>query len=439
MVSALATLPVARGLGDRTVALLFILDGYSLLYMGLVLAATLAVVAMAYPYLQARPSGEERREECYLLLTTAALGACVLVSAAHFASLFLGLELLGVSLYALLGYTRARPRALEAAVKYLVLSAAASAFLLFGLALLYAETGTMELARIGTIIRIQERMPILLLAGGGFLLAGMGFKLGIAPFHLWVPDVYQGAPAPITAFIATASKAAVLALLLRLASSTDLLEQQGFRTLVAVAAGLSMLLGNLLALQQRDVKRILAYSSIAHLGYALIAFLAAGRHAAEAVTLYLAAYTVMSLGAFTVVTMLSDRERDGDEITLYAGLFWRRPWLAAAMAVLLLSLAGIPMTIGFIGKFYVITAGVAAERWGLLLLLVAGSVIGLFYYLRVVAAMAGEVPQASRLPWTIEPSPSYWIAGCVLALMTGATILTGLYPEPVISLLRALL
>jgi NADH-quinone oxidoreductase subunit N len=307
MVSALATLPVARGLGDRTVALLFILDGYSLLYMGLVLAATLAVVAMAYPYLQARPSGEERREECYLLLTTAALGACVLVSAAHFASLFLGLELLGVSLYALLGYTRARPRALEAAVKYLVLSAAASAFLLFGLALLYAETGTMELARIGTIIRIQERMPILLLAGGGFLLAGMGFKLGVAPFHLWVPDVYQGAPAPITAFIATASKAAVLALLLRLASSTDLLEQQGFRTLVAVAAGLSMLLGNLLALQQRDVKRILAYSSIAHLGYALIAFLAAGRHAAEAVTLYLAAYTVMSLGAFTVVTMLSDR------------------------------------------------------------------------------------------------------------------------------------
>jgi NADH-quinone oxidoreductase subunit N len=321
-----------------------------------------------------------------------------------------------------------------------VLSAGASAFLLFGLALIYAETGTMEFSRIGTIAKIQDQSPLLLLAGGALLLAGLGFKLGIAPFHLWVPDVYQGAPAPITAFVATASKAAVLALLLRVAGSADLLHQERFRGLVAAAALLSILFGNLLALRQQQVKRLLAYSSIAHLGYALIAFLAGGERAAEAVTIYVAAYMVMTLGAFTVVTMLSDPEQDGDALTRYAGLFRRMPWLATAMVVMLLSLAGIPLTIGFIGKFYVVAAGVAEGQWALLAMLVAGSIIGLFYYLRVIAAMAGEVSAPDVDRWTRQPQISTsWMAGCALAILTALTLWTGLYPEPLIRLVRSFL
>lgn len=435
--AALLSLPVAGRVADRTVALLLIIDGYSLFYMGLVLVAQLSVVAMLYPYLSQRPSGEDHPEECYLLLTTATIGACVLVAAAHVASLFLGLELVGLSLYALLGYLRARRQALEAAVKYLVLSASASAFLLFGLALVYAETGTLEFARIGMAVRLQEQSPLLFLGGSALVLVGIGFKLGIAPFHLWVPDVYQGAPAPITAFIATASKAAVLALLLRLAAMTTLAEQPVFRSLLAGIAILSMLIGNLLALQQRDVKRLLAYSSIAHLGYALVAFLADGDRAAEAVTIYLTAYTVTALGAFAVVTMLSDRDREGSEFTRYEGLFWHRPWLSGAMFVMLLSLAGIPMTVGFLAKFYAVTAGVEAERWGLLLALAAGSVMGLYYYLRIVAAMVGAGPDLAARPLE-QPSLPLWTIGSVLAALTAFAIWAGLYPGPLIELVRAL-
>lgn len=433
-VVALGSLPRVITDGSRRVMSLLLVDGYALFYMGLILTASLAVTAMSLPYLRMRPSDERQPEEYYLLLLLATIGGCVLVAADHVATLFLGLELISLSLYGLIGYLRNRARSLEAAIKYLVLSSAASAFLLFGLALLYAETGTMELTRMGMLQRIGEGMSLMVLAGIGFVLIAVGFKLGVAPFHMWVPDVYQGAPAPVTAFVATCSKAAVFALLLRLTFAMDLQSSGAFWNLVAIMAVLSMFMGNLLALLQSDVKRILAYSSIAHLGYALVAFLAGGKLAVESVTVYLVAYVLTTLGAFTVVSILSDARDDGDRLDQYQALFWRRPWVGLAMMVMLLSLAGIPLTVGFVGKFYAVTAGVGSGLWALLLILVANSVIGLFYYLRIIVVMMART--------TTEPGGAHdgsdylWLGGWSLAVITWLALWIGVNPEPLIGVIR---
>jgi NADH-quinone oxidoreductase subunit N len=432
---ALASLPLVGSNGTRRVTSLLLIDGYALFYMGLILATSLAVSAMSLPYLVKRPSGERQPEEYYVLLLLATLGACVLVAADHMASLFLGLELIGLSLYGLIGYLRARARSLEAAIKYLVLSAASSAFLLFGLALLYVQSGTMQMSGMGLLHRINEEMPVMALAGVAFVLIAMGFKLGIAPFHMWAPDVYQGAPAPVTAFVATCSKAAVFALLLRLTMVMDLQGRGVFWNAVAIMAVLSMTVGNLLALLQTDVKRILAYSSIAHLGYALVAFLAGGAPAVESLTIYLVAYVLTSLGSFTVVTLLSDRHEDAGTLDLYQALFWRRPWMSAAMVVMLLSLAGIPLTVGFIGKFYAIAAGAGSGLWALLLILVANSVVGLFYYLRIIVVMmAREKPVAEAQ----ASSPYLWVGGWSLAVVTVLVLWIGVDPEPLIRVVRTM-
>ena len=437
--AALTSMPWVGSGTSQAVAPLLVLDGSAIFFMGLVLAATVAVLCMSLAYLMKHPSGERRAEEYYLLVLLASTGACVLVSADHAASLILGLELLSLSLYGLIGYLRARPWALEAAIKYLILSVAASAFLLFGLALLYAQTGTLELTTMGILLRSDSGTSPMVLAGVGLLLVGVGFKLGIAPFHLWAPDVYQGAPAPVTAFVATVSKAAVFALLLRLTVLWDLHQHGGFWTLLAIMAVLSMSLGNLLALLQTDVKRILAYSSIAHLGYALVAFLAGGPLAGEAVAVYLVAYSVTSLGAFMVVTMLSTATEDGDGLTHYQGLLWSRPWIGSAMIVMLLSLAGIPLTVGFIGKFYAVTAGVSSGLWALLFTLAANSVVGLFYYLRVIVAMMAREAAEPAMAYTATAERYRWVGGWSLAVITLLTVWLGVNPEPLIRVIRALM
>ncbi|HWT80900.1 MAG TPA: NADH-quinone oxidoreductase subunit N, partial [Candidatus Methylomirabilis sp.] len=376
---SLGTLPFASAVSPRQVTPLLRLDGYALLYIGLILAAALAVAALSTGYLARRglPQGEY-----HVLLLLATLGSAVLVSSSHYASFFLGLELLSVSLYALIAYPRSHRRPLEAGVKYLVLAGASSAFLLFGMALTYAETGTMEFARIGSILSSEKLGVAYMLAGLGLMLTGIGFKLAVVPFHMWTPDVYEGAPAPVTAFVATVSKGAMFALLLRFFAEANAYGYSSVTLGLGVIAVASMLAGNLLALLQDNIKRILAYSSIAHLGYLLVAFLAAGQTGVEAVTFYLVAYFVTMLGAFGVVTVLSTEDRDADIMEDYRGLFWRRPALALTFTAMLLSLAGIPLTAGFVGKFFVLSAAVGSALWIPVFVLVVGSAIGLFYYLR---------------------------------------------------------
>ncbi|MDZ4714838.1 MAG: NADH-quinone oxidoreductase subunit N [Cytophagales bacterium] len=419
---------------NRTITLepLFIIDGFGLFNTGLIIISTLAVVMISYPYFEQR---EERKEEYYILLILATLGASMLVISKHFVSLFLGLEILSISLYGMIAYLRKRERSDEAGIKYLILAAFSSAFLLFGMALVYAEAGTMDFEGIAVYMFSLDELPLILVTGFGLIIVGVGFKLGIVPFHLWTPDVYEGAPAPVTAFIATVSKGGVIVLLVRFFMIIQGHQYTVLVTTFTVLAIASMFVGNFLALRQNNVKRILAYSSIAHMGYILVAFLAGGELGAEAVCFYLVAYFATSLGAFGIVAVLSDEERDAERLEDYKGLLWSRPWIASTFTAMLLSLAGIPLTAGFIGKFYIIAAGVSTHRWLLVVMLAVNSVIGLYYYIKIIAVMF-ERPEEGRP--VLHPK-LYWVNLATLLLLAVVTLWLGMNPQGMIDLIREFL
>jgi NADH-quinone oxidoreductase subunit N len=412
----------------REIPPLLIVDGYALFYSVLILMAGFAAASLSFSYLEKH---EGNREEFYLLLILATLGCIVLAAASHFASFFLGVELLSVSLYALAAYQRHSQRSMEAGVKYLILAAVSSSSILFGMALIYAETGSLKFGEIAIRAASGEVHGLTFLAGIVLIIAGLGFKLALVPFHLWTPDVYEGAPAPVTAFIATASKGAVFALLMRYFSRVDIQSNQSLFVIFTIIAAASMFAGNLLALLQKNVKRLLAYSSISHLGYLLVTLLASGAHAVSAAAFYLMAYFVTTLGTFGVVTVLSGRDRDADNIEDYSGLAWRRPWLAGVFTAMLLSLAGIPLTAGFIGKFFVVAAGAGSALWLLLVVLVINSVIGLYYYLRIIVALY------SRLDHEVPAAAALSRSGSVtLTALTLLLLWLGVYPAPVIQLIQ---
>jgi NADH-quinone oxidoreductase subunit N len=440
LAGALVSLPIVHPLGPRQVTALVIIDSYSLLFMGLIFAAALAVALLAYDYFRLRGG---QREEFYLLLLLATLGAAVLVASTHFASFFLGLEILSVSLYGLIGYERPSVLATEAGIKYLVLAGASSAFLLLGMAMIYGELGTMEFAEIAARHVAGQASLAMLGAGLAMILTGIGFKLALVPFHLWTPDVYQGASPPVAAYIASVSKGAVFALLLRYFKQIDPVMEVGTFAAFTLLAISSMFFGNLLALLQNNVKRLLAYSSITHMGYLFVAFLAAGSLAVDAVTFYLFAYFVTIIGAFGVVTILSTPAHGADSWDAYVGLAWRRPWLAAVFTAMLLSLAGIPLTAGFVGKFYLLAAGLGSGLWLLAVMLVLNSTIGLFYYLRVVIAMYATAPAQ---PPGLEARPGVsrltaaesLTGGLVLAALTLLLVWLGVYPSPWIRIIESM-
>jgi len=482
LAASLASLPIAWPVTPRQVTPLLLMDHYALFFIGLILAAAFAVTMFSYEYFKRRgtvywpnnadvttavsserralarrperqsvplqePEGPpgalaRQREEYYVLLVLATAGAAVLVASVHFASFFLGLELLTVALYALVAYTRYNPLSIEAGVKYLVLAGLSSAFLLFGMGLVYAVTGTLAFPALAAA-PIQVGAPgVLMLAGMGMIMVGIAFKLSLAPFHLWAADVYQGTPAPAAAFIATVSKGAVFAVLLRYLGPGSTTPGSPLFTVFAGLAVVSMFAGNLLALQQRNLKRLLAFSSIAHMGYLLVAFLAGGPWAAMAVAFYLAAYFITTLGAFGVVSALSTSARDADDMEDYRGLAWRRPWMAGAFSLMLLSLAGIPLTAGFVGKFWVLAAGIRSGLWWLALTLVVNSAIGLFYYLRVLAIMYRPSPDLSGAEQTIDSPPvresAPSLASVALTVLVIALLWLGLYPAPAIRAIRFL-
>lgn len=427
LLASFATLWPAFSATPIEVTSLLVIDRYALLYMGLLLAASAAVVLLSFPYLERRA---EHKEEFYLLLLLATVGSMVLAASSHMASLFLGLELLSISLYALISYPRIEALPLEAGIKYLVLAASSSAFLLFGLALIYVALGTMDFAQMPEA-SAHAAGGFAYLAGLILMLTGIGFKLAVVPFHLWTPDVYQGAPLPVTAFVATVSKGGVFAFLLRW-----LQVGHGTSQIAAVILGIvaiaSMLVGNLLALRQTNVKRLLAYSSIAHMGYFFVAVVAGGSFGSAAATYYLAAYIVTILGAFGSLLALSGA-RETETFDDIRGLFWERPLLASVFTAMILSLAGIPLTAGFLGKFYVLAAGASAAIWVLIIVLILSSTIGLVYYLRIIVAMfTGS--ESSRA----QPVARAGLApGVALAALTAALFVLGVYPQPLWNAIQA--
>ncbi|MCR1828590.1 NADH-quinone oxidoreductase subunit NuoN [Pseudomonas oleovorans] len=433
---ALLSLIPALEVGPIEVTPLLLIDAFACYYMGLVLAASLACITLIHAYLGGN-SGKGypgNREELYLLVLLSAAGGLVLVSAQHLAGLFIGLELLSVPTYGMIAYAFFNKRSLEAGIKYMVLSAAGSAFLLFGMALLYAESGNLGFADIGA--SLAQESSQLVQIGIGMMLIGLAFKLSLVPFHLWTPDVYEGAPAPVAAFLATASKVAVFAVLLRLYQISPAMSGGWLSELLTLIAIASILFGNLLALLQNNLKRLLGYSSIAHFGYLLVALIASKGLAVEAVGVYLATYVLTSLGAFGVITLMSTpySGRDADALYEYRGLFWRRPYLTAVLTVMMLSLAGIPLTAGFIGKFYVIAAGVEAQLWWLLGAMVLGSAIGVFYYLRVMVTLFMREPNMHR-----HDAPFDWgqrAGGIMLLVVALLAFFLGVYPQPLLELVQ---
>jgi NADH-quinone oxidoreductase subunit N len=413
---------------------LFVIDDYAVLYMALIIVSALACASLAYAYLTAF---SDRCEEFYILLLCSVLGGLALVCSRHFASLFIGFELLSVPLFGMIAYAFRDRISLEGGFKYLVLSGVASSFLLFGMALLYAASGTLVYSGLANPDAHGQLYYNWLIVGVGMMVVGLGFKLSLVPFHMWTPDVYEGAPGPASTFLATVSKVAIFAVLLRFFTVAPPAQDGWLLSLIGVIAFLSMFVGNLLALRQNNIKRLLGYSAIAHIGYVLTAIVAGNGLAQETVGVYLATYVATSIGAFGVVTLVSSPYSGPDAADLrhYRGLFWRQPALAVILTVMMLSLAGIPLTVGFIGKFFAIAVAVQHGLWWLLGAIIAGSGIGLYYYLRVMVLLYLDAPE-KREPAGI--SAWGWQSGqAMLVMVTVAVLFFGIYPEPLIGFVNA--
>ena len=411
----------------QPVTILLQVDHWSLFFTSLILIASLVTLVLSKDIFS---SEGERKEEYYLLLVLSVLGAVVLIQSSHMVSLLLGMELMGVALYAMIAFPERGQLPLEAAVKYLVLSACASVMLLYGFALIYAATGELSYSGIGSRAAVAyAKNPMLVMAGSAMVLAGIGFKLSVAPFHMWTPDVYEGAPTPVTGFLATVSKGAVFVALTRFYIDGSLYQFSDLNTALAALAIVSMLVGNWLALRQENIKRLLAYSSIAHFGYLLVVLIALTYLDTglvnQSITFYLTAYIVTTLAAFTVVSMVTGEDTAKQNIGAFAGLFWHRPLEASALTVAMLSLAGIPLTAGFMAKFFVITVGIQSGLWGLLAVLIVASAIAIYYYLRIIFAMTKSAESPGN-------SANWQEKIVALALMISILVL-GAWPQPFIA------
>ena len=353
--------------------------------------ATLAVVVYSRAFLADRGM---LRGEFFVLALFALLGMMVMISANNFLVLYVGLELLSLSLYAMVAFQRDSAVATEAAMKYFVLGALASGLLLYGMSLIYGLTGTLDLPVMAEVLQEGVKDNMILAFGLVFLVAGLGFKLGVAPFHMWVPDIYQGAPSAVTLFIASAPKLAAFAFTIRLL--VDGLEPAigDWQGMLAVMAVLSLAIGNLAAIMQTNIKRMLAYSTISHMGFLLLGVLSGTFAGYTAGLFYAITYVLMSLGAFGMVVYLSQKDFDAVSLDDFKGLNQRHPWLAAIMAMLMFSMAGLPPFIGFYAKLFVLQALVGAGWIWLAVVAVMFSLIGAFYYLRVIKVLYFDSPRA---------------------------------------------
>ncbi len=399
-------------------------------FMALILLSAFLILVIAASYW--REDTAVPREEFPLLLLIATLGAACLAASGNCITLFLGLETMTLAMIGMIAYPRYRPQAEEAGLKYLILSGMSSAFVLFGIGLIDLCTGSLGFAQILDWAPADGPSHATLLAGLALLGIGAAFKLSVVPFHIWVPDIYAGAPAPSGGYLAVIAKIAVLAVIIRLIDQAGGKLSADITTLITIIAILSMLAGNLLALLQGNIKRILGYSSIAHLGYLLVAILASGSIGRTAVVFYLVTYSLTMIAAFGVIAALSNSAASEDEDTVIQlrGLFWLRPALAGVLTLALLSLAGIPPAIGFIAKMYVFAAGIHTALWNLTGVMVASSIIGLFYYLNIILTMAMR-PGPQTQPHSVP-----FISRIVMASVGLPMLIFGIAPQPLIALLR---
>ncbi|MBR9978691.1 MAG: NADH-quinone oxidoreductase subunit N [Bacteroidetes bacterium] len=363
--------------------------------------------------------------EFYHLVLMAAVGMMALASGTDLVVTFIGLELMSVCLYVLAGFSRRVLKANEAALKYFLLGAFATGFFLYGIALIYGATGSTN------ILAIAQNMPAykadpLFLTGAGLLFVGFAFKIGAVPFHMWVPDVYEGSPTMVSAFMSTGAKAAAFAALLLVFTASFDFMAASMNTVFAILAVASMLVGNIVAIAQKNVKRMLAYSSIAHAGYMLIGITAGGDVSLSGVLFYLIAYVFTNLGAFGIISMVENAEQQGTDLEHFKGLYYRRPLIAVMMAVFMFSLIGIPPLAGFFGKYYIFVAAIENGYTWLTIIGVLTSMVSVYYYLRVVVLMFFETAEQGE-------GPHIAIDGTVaLLISTFGVVLVGLFPSVIL-------
>jgi NADH-quinone oxidoreductase subunit N len=406
-----------------------IVDPMSVVLKAFVLLVTVYAFFYAEAYMRERG---QFRGEFFTLGLFAVLGMMVLISGHSLITVYLGLELLSLSLYAMVALQRDRVEASEAAMKFFVLGALASGMLLYGMSMVYGITGTFELSELARTMGHDAGPDALLLLGLVFIVAGVAFKLGAVPFHMWIPDVYQGAPTSVTLFIGSAPKVAAFAMLMRLLVEGMPQLQTDVSQMLAVLAVLSMGLGNIVAIAQRNLKRMLGYSTIAHVGFLLLGIIAGTPRGYAASMFYVMVYALMALGAFAMVIVLSRKGFESDAIEDFKGLNHRSPWYAFLMLILMLSMAGVPPFLGFWAKWSVLRELVASDQVWLAVLAVAFSIVGLFYYLRVIRMMYFEAPETNAalapgfLMWLMMSTNALAVLalgiapGALMALCTGA-------------------
>ncbi|OCG37740.1 MULTISPECIES: NADH-quinone oxidoreductase subunit N [unclassified Gilliamella] len=413
---------------------LFTCDGYGLLYTSLILMISISVACFAYRWFKQE---QNHHGLFYLILLFMALGGVTLVYASHLIAFFIGIELLSIPFVGLIGYQYTQTHSLEAAVKYMILSAIASVFLLMGIAFYYATTGELTFSGLSYQLSTMSYPSLLLLIGVCLMLVGIGFKLSLVPFQLWLPDVYQGAPTIVALLLSTVGKVAIFCAIARLFLLAPIVNNETIRIILVIMAFCSILWGNLLALMQSSLKRLLAYSSIAHFGYLLTALIAVQYQvlALETIGVYLIGYILANiciLGAISLDSHSDELQDHENEIDL-SGLFWRRPILALAMGVGLLSLAGTPLTAGFVGRFLLVLLGVTAELWWLVAAVVIGSALGLYFYARLIINLyirpvcrddLISSKSSIKLKWT-----DIRISELIIVLCALLTMLCGIYPK----------
>ncbi len=379
-----------------------------------------AVICVSIPYLRGTqlPAGE-----FFSLLLFSTVGMSLMASSADLVMTFLGLELLSISTYVLVGYNERERRSNESAIKYFVLGAFSTAFLLYGIAFIYGTTGSTKYLKIAEAISSYQNVPLTLLLGLGLLIVGFGFKATLAPFQVWTPDVYEGAPVPITAHLAVGSKAAAFVTLIRILYQLAPDLSPHWQSILWISAVLTMMIGNLAALTQTNIKRMLAYSSIAHAGYLLVGLIAHSHLGAQSLLFYLVSYALMTLGALAVVQVLGRQNEAHIEINDYTGLGYRQPFLSATLSVFLISLAGIPATAGFMGKLFLFSAAVESGMYGLVVIALIASAVGLYFYLRIIVLMYMSQSENSGTPVSVPLTVRF-----VITVMVAGTLYLGMLP-----------
>ncbi len=404
---------------------MYIRDSVTAVLQGIALLGTLLAVWLSEDYLTA---ARLEHGEYYALLLVAALGTMLLAASADLLMIFLGLETLSIPLYVLAAFAREKPRSQEAGMKYFLLGAFSTAFFLFGLALIYGAVGTTSLDRLAA--RVALAPPVMVLSGIGLTTIGLGFKGAVVPFHAWAPDVYEGAPLPVTAYMSVIAKIGAFAAMLRVFSMAFATQAFHWAPLLGALAVLTMVVGNVAAVRQTNLKRLLAYSSIAHAGFILLGVVAATPGGGSAVVFYLVAYTLMTLGAFGVLLMLRRAGEEAESLTDLMGLAGRSPVLAVAMTLFMVSLAGLPPTAGFFAKLYIFSAIIEAGGVGMAIVGVLASVVSVYYYLRVAYTMYG-----GQFSTDVRIVGGRWAMAAVMVAAVGVLAL-GTLPASMTNVLR---